>query len=150
MVVLVSVVRTVVGAGVVFFDVDCLVVVCDAVALLVGAEVVVNAVVVWLGNGVVVEVVGRAAVVLVVVLVVVVTGGGSGTADPLLGGTGRGFGMCWGCILPTFQAPPRAPHITTRSQAPCHSSEQHGPPSPIRYSSSARHKAMATLTSLKL
>lgn len=57
-VVLVSVIRPVVGAGVVFFDVDCLVVVCDLIALLVGAGVVLSAVVVWLSSGVVVEVVG--------------------------------------------------------------------------------------------
>lgn len=119
---LISEVQAVVGAGVVFFDVDCLVVGCDLVALLVGAGVVVSAVVVWLSSGVVVEVVGRAAV-LVVVLIVVVTGGGSGPADPLLGGTGRGFGICWGHALPTHQTPPRAPHLNTSSQAPCHSSE---------------------------
>lgn len=91
-VVLVGVVRAVVGAGVVMVDVDWLVVVGVVVALLVGAGVVVSAVVVFLGLGLMVEVVGRAAVVLVAVLIVVVTGGGSGRADPLLGGTGGGTG----------------------------------------------------------
>lgn len=91
-VVLVGVVWAVVGAGVVLVDVDWLVVVGDVVALLVGARVVVGTAVVLLGVGLVVEVVGRAAVVLVVVFIVVVTGGGSGRADSLLGGTGRGTG----------------------------------------------------------
>lgn len=36
------------------------------------------------------------------------------------------------------------------SQAPCPSLEQHRPPSPIRYSTNARHRALATLTSLRL
>lgn len=106
-VVLVGVARAVVGAGVVLADVDWMVV--DVVvALLVGAGVVVSAVVVLLGVGLmveVVEVVGRAAAMLVVVLVVVVTGGGSGRADPLLAGTGRGTRTgvwIWGCALPTL------------------------------------------------
>lgn len=123
-VVLVSAVRAVVGAEVVdCLVVDSLVVVCDVVALLVGAGVVLSAVVVWLGGGVVVGVVSRAAVVLVVVLTVVVTGGRSGTADSLLGGTGRRFGICWDHTLPALQAPPREPHMTSSSQAPCHSSD---------------------------